>query len=281
MTAAPITLHVETHGDGPPLVVWHGWGMNLRVFAPLVARLAPHHRVIAVDLPGHGRSPWPAGVTDFAVLRDALLATVPHGSALLGWSMGATLALQAALARPGHVRALALLHATPRFVADPDWPHGLAPAVLADFARALDTDYARTVSDFLDLQVRGSRDAPTVLARLRAALHEQGDARPEALAAGLALLRQADLRAELAALDVPALVCSGQYDRVTPPAAAAALAALLPHARHRQFARAGHASFLSHTDEVADTLLDWLTGIAPTAPVVTSGTDSRTQASCA
>lgn len=253
------TLHTEILGEGPPLVLWHGWGMNLRVFAPLVERLARRHRVIAVDLPGHGRSAWPAAAQEFdGALLATLIATLPRDCVLLGWSMGATLAMQAVLAKPGHVRALVLLHATPRFVAGDDWPQGMAPALLAQFARALEVDYARTVSDFLDLQVRGSRDAPTVLAGLRTALHAHGDAHPAALAAGLALLQQADLRAALPTLAAPTLVCSGQYDRVTPPRAAAALAAALPNGEHREFARAGHACFLSHADEVADTLLAWL-----------------------
>jgi pimeloyl-ACP methyl ester carboxylesterase len=104
-----------------------------------------------------------------------------------------------------------------------------------------------------------------VLAQLRAALHAQGDAHPDALAAGLALLEQADLRAQLPKIDVPTLVCSGQYDRVTPAAAGAALVALLPRARHHEFARAGHACFLSHTDAVADALLAWLATEAASA----------------
>lgn len=258
MSARSPALHTEIHGAGPPLVLWHGWGMNSRVFAPLIERLAARYRVIAVDLPGHGQSPWPAGATGFDSVRESLLATLPRDCVLVGWSLGGTLALQAALAHPHCVRALVLLHATPRFVASADWPHGMAPAVLDRFAHALDDDYARTVSDFLDLQVRGSRDGPAVLARLRAALHAQGDAHPAALAAGLALLRQTDLRAPLATLLVPTLVCSGQYDRVTPPAAGEALAALLPHGQHHEFARAGHASFLSHTDEVARAVMGWL-----------------------
>jgi len=47
-------LCVERSGTGPPLVLWHGWGLNLRVFDELRAELASEFELIAVDLPGHG-----------------------------------------------------------------------------------------------------------------------------------------------------------------------------------------------------------------------------------
>ena len=49
-------LHVEVVGDGPPLVLLHGWAMHGGVFAPLVARLRDRHTLHVVDLPGHGLS---------------------------------------------------------------------------------------------------------------------------------------------------------------------------------------------------------------------------------
>jgi len=51
-------LYVEQRGQGPDLVLLHGWGLNLRVWDTLTDELASGFRVIAVDLPGHGRSDW-------------------------------------------------------------------------------------------------------------------------------------------------------------------------------------------------------------------------------
>ena len=64
------------------------------------------------------------------------------------------------------------------------------------------------------------RHEVAVLEQLRAALFHHGEAQTEALAAGLELLRTADLRASLASIAVPALALAGQYDRVLLPAAA-------------------------------------------------------------
>ena len=49
-------LHIEVAGDGPPIVLLHGWGLHGGVFAPLVERLADRFTLHCVDLPGHGRS---------------------------------------------------------------------------------------------------------------------------------------------------------------------------------------------------------------------------------
>ena len=51
-----MSLQVERRGDGPDLVLLHGWGMHGGVWDELVPRLAARFRVHVPDLPGHGRS---------------------------------------------------------------------------------------------------------------------------------------------------------------------------------------------------------------------------------
>jgi pimeloyl-[acyl-carrier protein] methyl ester esterase len=257
LAAATPALHVERSGSGAPLVLWHGWGMNLRVFDALRGALGQEWRTVAVDLPGHGRSPWHEGSADLALAQ--LIDTLPAACTLLGWSLGAQFALRAAALAPGRVARLVLVGATPRFTQAPDWAPGVPAALLEAMQARLANDYRGTVSDFLELQVRGSRDAAQVTALLRAALLQQGEARPEALAAGLAWLAGQDLRALLPMIRQPALVLAGAYDRVTPPAAGAALAALLPKARYQAFARAAHAPFLSHPQEFLAVLRGFIT----------------------
>jgi pimeloyl-[acyl-carrier protein] methyl ester esterase len=251
-----VTLYRESRGSGPDLVLWHGWGMNLRVFDPLVDRLAAHFRVTSVDLPGHGRSPSQS--RDLETAMPELLATLPDGCVLAGWSLGGLLAMRAAARAPGRIGALILLHSTPKFVTTADWPHGVAGSLLQKFAQSLHTAPEQTVTDFIDLQVRGSRDAAMVLQQLRTSLREQGHAQPEALNAGLEMLRHADLRECATQISLPTLIVAGQYDRVTPPAAAHVLGEIMPDARVEELPRAGHAGFLSHTQTVATLCVDWL-----------------------
>jgi pimeloyl-[acyl-carrier protein] methyl ester esterase len=253
-------LYSEISGDtdaGPPLVVLHGWGLNLRVFDGLRAALGPQQRIVAIDLPGHGASPW-AGQAGASQWLAAIAAMVPRGATLLGWSLGGQLALQLASQPSLAVRRLVLIATSPRFVRTDDWPQGMAADTLRQFALQLERDPQQTVADFLELQVRGSADAASVRASLRQALQQHGTARPEALRAALALLERNDLRQLAGSIHVPALVIAGQYDRVTPPQAGQALAQLLPHGQLLQIARAGHAPFLSHPQQVSTALLEFL-----------------------
>lgn len=250
-------LYSETQGSGPDLVLWHGWGMNLRVFDPLVERLAEHFRVTTVDLPGHGRSP-PLLSTDLEAALPALLATLPERCVLAGWSLGGLLAMRVAQREQGRLHALILLHSTPKFVAASDWPHGLGTALLQDFAQSLHQSQERTISNFIELQVRGSRDAAAAAQRLRESLRVQGDAQPAALSAGLELLQSADLREAATRIHVPTLIVSGQYDRVTPPAASRALADMMDDVRLEELPRTGHAGFVSQPEHVAALCTDWL-----------------------
>ena len=242
-----MNLYQETSGAGPALVMLHGWGLNLRVFDALRDELASQFEVIGIDLPGHGRSPWDAARADFAAQIEWLLASLPPRCSLLGWSLGGQFAIELARIAPERLQRLLLIATTPRFTAAPDWPNGMSATVFADFEAQLQRDWRNTVADFLQLQVRGSRDATPSLQQLEAALQAQGQADPAALAAGLALLKGLDQRAQLAAIATPTLVIAGQHDRITPPAAGALLAARLQDAEFTTIPRAGHVPFLSHT----------------------------------
>lgn len=256
-------LYIETRGRGPDLVLLHGWGLNLRVWDGLTRELAKSFRVIAVDLPGHGRSPWnPKARTpaEQAWQVHAALTSRSDRYSLLGWSMGGQIAIDLAAAMPGSVDRLVLVATTPRFAASEDWPYGMPAASLEKLATQLRTNYKRTVSEFLELQVRGSAASDKVLTELHSSLFSHGEAHPKALVAGLNTLKSSDLRSMLSLVRAPTLVIAGQYDRVTLPTASRALAEALPDARYVEFRRAAHAPFLSHTAEFATLVTEFLRG---------------------
>lgn len=255
------SLYTEVRGSGPALVLLHGWGLNVRIWDGLTAALCDRFRIIAVDLPGHGRSAWlpeRSSLAEQAAQVAATVAAIAAEYSLLGWSLGGQVALQLAATADNAVDRLMLIAATPRLTAGPDWPHGAPPERLTAQAEGLETDYRRTVSDFLELQVRGSAGSTQALQQLRAALFAHGYPGVAALARGLELLRETDLRPLLAAITQPTLVIAGQYDRVTLPAASHALADSLPNARYVEIRRAAHAPFLSHLAELSTLLADFL-----------------------
>jgi malonyl-CoA O-methyltransferase len=263
--------YVETRGTGPDLVLLHGWALHGGTWGPWLDRLASRHRLHLVDLPGHGRSPWPEQATTLTDLAQAASPRVPAGAAVLGWSLGGLVALELARLRTADIAALVLVATTPRFLKSEDWPSAMEPATLQGFAAGLAGDYRRTIANFLALQTWGDEHATQALRVLRASLAAHGEPDPRALSAGLGILRDADLRDALPRLAVPTLVIAGEHDRITPAAAGRELAARLPTARYREIAKAGHAPFLSHADEVTREVEDFLSFLQPpTNAVATS-----------
>lgn len=268
-------IFIESLGDGPTVVLVHGWGLHGGVWRDLAARLARSFRVLIPDLPGHGRSRGAHTSASLTGLADDLSRRLTEPAIWIGWSLGAFVALAAARNRPQAVSRLALIGATPRFVQAPDWPCAMPPATLAQFARDLESDYRGTLMRFLSLQMgsgdvqgrtsaasagsaRAAEAAPAAVRALRATLLEHGEPDPVALQIGLQWLANTDLRADLPAIAAPALVIHGSHDRLAPPPAARFLAERLPAARLALMPSAGHAPFLSHADATWNVLQEFL-----------------------
>jgi pimeloyl-[acyl-carrier protein] methyl ester esterase len=238
-----VKLHAETRGRGPALVMLHGWGLDSAIWAPLLPELTRRFRVTCVDLPGHGCSE--AGPdADLQGVAQSVASVAPPEADWLGWSLGGQIALAAALGE-AEIRRLVLVATTPRFVAAPDWACGVRETILRGFADSLAADHLKTVRDFLTLQLRGDRRAATLLAELRRTLNQRGVPDAGTLRRGLGILAETDLRDQLRSVRQPALVISGERDRMTPAEAGRRLASGLTAARYVAFPGAAHMPFLS------------------------------------
>jgi len=244
-------LKVEVRGEGPPLVLLHGWAMHTGVFGVLAARLGPRFTLHLVDLPGHGWNRDSALPLEPEAVVEALSRQLPRGALWAGWSLGGLFALHAAATRPELVSGLAMICATPRFVRGDDWPRGMPPEVFRGFADGLRQDWRATVERFIALEAFGSEDARGEIRALREEAFARGEPAPRVLADGLDLLESADLRASLPALGVPTLWLAGRRDRLVDPRAMAEAAGRVADARVAVLEHAGHAPFLTHADAVA------------------------------
>jgi pimeloyl-[acyl-carrier protein] methyl ester esterase len=253
-----MSLHIEVHGSGRvPLVMIHGWAMHGGIFAPLVEALSRDCTMYLVDLPGHGYS-RDCGLPLEPLRCAQAIAEATPPAVWLGWSLGGLVALSAALNVPQHVRGLAMLCATPRFVSASDWTYGRDATLVQQLATDLETDYHATIERFLALEVMGSPDPRGELRRLRAEVFSRGEPDLRVLQEGIRMLDQTDLRAGLPQLTAGhSWWSAGRLDRLVHPDAMQASAALCAGEFH-VIAHAGHAPFLSHSDAVAQTLLPWL-----------------------
>lgn len=252
-----MSLFVQQFGQGPRVVLIHGWGLHGGVFEDLAARLAVDHAVIVPDLPGHGRSP--DGPLDPDDVSRALMEQVGGAAVWLGWSLGALVALSAARQFPEQVIRLVLVGATPKFVQAADWRAGMAPEVFAEFTASLAHDHRATLLRFLSLQAGRDIAGQAVVRQLRTKIFAHGEPSPDALRAGLEVLANTDARAALPGIATPTLIVQGEHDRIAAPAAADFLAAQLPSASLLTVPSAGHAPFLSHPQLLEDSLRRYFT----------------------
>jgi len=243
-----VTLAAHVTGDGPGLVLLHGFTGSAAAWGAHLGAFATGRRVIAVDLPGHGGSPAPdGGLWDVA---DAVATTVARCGVdradWLGYSLGGRVAMHVALRHPDRIDRLVLESASP----------GLDDAA-ARTARAADDD---ALADTLE------RDGLTAFvdrwlaqplfasqARLPAPVRAAERARrlaasPAGLAAALRAMsvgRQEPLLAWLAHVRRPTLLLAGADDAAY-RAHAARMAAVLPDARIVVVPAAGHTTHLEN-----------------------------------
>ena len=112
----------DLQGEGPPVVLIHGFGLNRTMWQWQLPALTPHFSVLTYDLLGHGESVPPSGTPDLALFAGQLLGLMDRcgieRAAIVGFSLGGMIARRFALDRPDRLSALAILHS----------PHDRSPA---------------------------------------------------------------------------------------------------------------------------------------------------------
>lgn len=243
------------------LVLLHGWGCDSRTWQPLLPALEKVACVTAVDLPGFGHSPALPRFSVDAVL-DVLVAQLPDQAVILGWSLGAMLAVQLAARNPEKVRALVCMAANAKFVASADYPTAMPEAANREFNLAFVQDAQAALKLFYGLIAQGDKTERQLLKSLRKLM-------PETVSANwlpaLELLRELDNRSALAELRLPVLHLLSEKDALVPAAAANAIASVNPAHKLVLFPQSAHALHWSQPEKVVAEIGQFLRNIFPAA----------------
>ena len=234
--------------DRPRLVLLHGWGSTGRVWEPVRPALEANYRCQIFNLPGHDDSSL--SETRLEPLAAQLLQQAREPAIWLGWSLGALIAMQAALLMPHSVERLLLVAGTPAFVQQDGWSSAMPLRDFADF----ESDYAghplRTMKRFIALQSMGDRQSKQVARQLsQSACQATSD-----IGWGLVELREGDLREQLLSLNREVNCLYGGQDTLVP----AAVGETMQQAGMASvtWPDSGHAPFLSRPQD----FVQWVVG---------------------
>lgn len=247
-------LAIETQGSGDPVLFIHGLGGTANVFGPQVEALAHQFSCVRFDLPGAGRSSLPGtismdGFVDAAceVLRAAGVTAPVH---VVGHSMGCVIALHLAVRAPSTIRSLALVGAL----------HAPAEAArVALRARAV-TARAQGLVGIADQIVAGGTskrsraEYPVMAAFVRELILRQ---KPEDYATHCEALAAVE-RVDIAGIEAPALLITGDEDATAPAVACRALTDAMPSAELLVLEACGHWATLERPREVSAALTKFL-----------------------
>lgn len=236
--------------DQPPVILIHGAGSNHLVWSAELRRLNGQ-RVMAIDLPGHGRS---EGVAQHSISAYAnqIIEFLGHlgifQAVFVGHSMGGAIALELAAHHSLHVAGLGLIASGAYLGVDAGFLQNLSnpltvPSALVAFQR----------------RAFGSQASPMLIERVMKTMKET---RASVLYGDWQACADFDLRESTLQIEVPTWIIAGADDKLIPISYAHFLATSLPAARLQTVAGAGHMVLLEQPGKVAQGLQQFLSALS-------------------
>ena len=268
-TSDRTSLFYKDWGTGKPVLFLHGWCLGADMWEYQMTPLADRGlRCIAYDVRGCGRSDQPGHGYDLDTLADDLAAVIEHldlrDATLVGHSAGSAQIVRY-LVRHGADRVARVAFVsttTPFLLKTEDNPDGVEKSGLDYMIAALYNDRAQWATEIADpwfgVDLPGVSVSPQ-LVRWGVGLFLQ--ASPKAAIDLLRTFFTTDLRSEMRAVTVPALIVHGAADMMVPfELSSRRVAEAVPHSELEVYENASHGLFVSHKDRLNGDLLSFVQG---------------------
>jgi pimeloyl-ACP methyl ester carboxylesterase len=270
-----LIAHARVTGnrDGRTLILVHGYTASAHTWEPLIERLKADHRLIAIDLPGHGLTRTPPGykatIADFASFVETVAERLGLPKAVVvGSSMGGHTAWQLALQTPGRVDGLVLIGAA-------GWPQG-------DGANPTETPVTKMMRNPTVGPILRDLDSTAIFTQgLRASFANPDLATPAMIKRYVDLSRAPghrpvilDLRLNydmrtlatpelMAKIAQPTLILHGDKDALVPVASGRRFDETIPNSKYVEYPGVGHMPHEEITDQVAAEISAFLKTVYP------------------
>ncbi len=244
-----VYYHEYQKDETLPLVLIHGAGGNHLYWPPEIRRLSGY-RVLAIDLPGHGKSTG-RGYQSIVAYRDAvlewLLAIGISRAVFVGHSMGSAIVQMIAIENPEHVLGLILL--------------GSATSLVVNPALLEDTSHPSTFHNIVDKVIDWSFSPQTPDRLIDLARKRMLEIRPSVLRGDFLACNDYDATSRISSIIQPTLVICGDEDKMTPLRNAKILSDNIPSAQIEIIPEAGHMVMLEKPQAVAEAMINFLKNI--------------------
>ena len=263
------SIAYRQRGEGPPLLLLHGWPTNSREWRGQVDGLADEFRVVAWDAPGAGQSSDPPEEFRLSDWADVLAAFIQalglQRVHVGGLSWGGGLALELYRRHPSIVRSLILMGAYA------GWAGSLPAETVEQRLQLMERNTRAPTEDWAPALIRtlvadnAPREIIDELASIIAQLH------PAATRTALRAFAEADLRGVFPGIDVPTLMLYGERDQRAPRSVWEPLQSTIPGAELVLIPEVGHMIDMEAPDRVNDEIRTFLRRVAvPKGPRTTS-----------
>jgi 3-oxoadipate enol-lactonase len=248
------SLYYEIDGadDAPVLILSNSLGTDLGMWAPQMAALTEHFRVVRFDTRGHGQSSVTPGPYSVAQLGGDVIALMDHlaipSAHFCGLSMGGMTGMWLAVHHPQRIRRLVLANTAARIGNADGWNARIAAVERDGMGSILPVILDRWFTDGFR-----QRDPATIGTISEALLRTTA----AGYAANCGAVRDMDQRETIGAITAPTLVIAGTHDLATPAADGMALANAIPGAAYVEL-DAAHLSNLEQAAQFTAQILDFL-----------------------
>lgn len=214
-----------------PLVLIHGWGCDSGIWQAVLPELTQHLNVIAIDLPGFGKSALFQFEGDFQLSLEgylnSILAALPNRCSLLGWSLGGMLSTVLVSRYPQRFNNFITIASNACFVQQKGWLSAMPKKTFNGFYELFQQQSALCLKRFYGLQCQSDQHERDVLKSLKEIVGEEKEKGTDkehlAWSRGLELLAEIDNRDAIKSLEVCGLHLYGESDQLVPVATAQAL----------------------------------------------------------
>lgn len=250
--------------SGSTIVMLHGWAAHKGFFADVVKEMPPQYSVVAPDLPGHGENVADINsrsIHDIALwLKDFLEKEEIQQPVLLGWSMGAMVALEYVKTFGDQMcKGLVLLDMSPRILNDDDWNLGLLGGLNAKSNeksfKFIAGNWAGYCKGMLPLMFASGSPLPE---QSKWVLEEMLKSDPKTMAHYWNSLTEQDYRQLLPNITLPSLVISGGKSALYSLETAKYFSDNMQNSKLVICENSGHALLLEEPEKVAQCVDEYM-----------------------